>query len=403
MSFPSITKLELKNKRVFLRADLNVKIQNGQIIQDFRLIKTLPTINHIIKNGGKVILATHLGSPNPTNPDNLLNPNFSTKIIADWLIKKGYTVEFHPDLEKAKEHSKKTLSSIILLENLRFFKGEKEASLTFAEELASFADLYVNDAFGMVHRNHTSVTLLPSLFDEKKRAFGFLIESEIQNLKKLKENVEQPFVLVIGGSKIKDKVPMLEYFLNIQNDLRPSTILIGGAVSNVFLKAQQPSLETQSFDAKTIGIASKILESAVEKNIEIVLPKDVCTKNTDTSEYKIFDIPEIPPGVNCLDIGPKTIELFKEKIEKAKTIFTNGTMGFYEDAHFKNGSQEVLRAITSNAHALKFVGGGDTIGAVYLFELQDKFDFVSTGGGATLAFLSTKEPEQELPGLKAIF
>ena len=342
-----IENLNLKNKRVFLRADLNIPIQNKKISQDYKLEKIIPTIDYILKNGGKVILATHLGRPQAAGHTNFFDKDLTTKILVPWFENKGYKIKYEIDLEKAKTLSENRLDEILLLENLRFFNGEKgnlQERERFATILRELADVYVNDAFALAHRDDTSVTLLPQKFEYK--AVGFLVGKEISQLNKIKQNPEQPFVVILGGNKIKTKIPLLESFIKKKSN-RPASIIIGGAV------------------AKDTTFLKDFLDKAKENDIKILLPVD------DLND----------------DIGPKTIKLFCEEINKAKTIFVNGTMGIYENKESQTGTKEVLQAV-ANSNAYTVAGGGDCIAAIHMFNLQDKFDFLSTGGGATLAFLA---------------
>ncbi|MFH1644444.1 MAG: phosphoglycerate kinase [bacterium] len=365
MEIPEIQNLDLKHKRVFLRADLNVPLKNKKISQDFKLQSILPTIDYILKNGGKVILATHIGQPNAKSQTNFFDENLSTKILVPWFKKNGYEIKYEIDLKKAELESKQNFKQILLLENLRFFNGEQEQNLEFAQLLSNLADIYINDAFGVSHRNDASVTLLPQLFDKNHKAFGFLIEKEIKNLTKLKQNPEQPFMLVVGGNKIKDKIPLLKNFINQK---LAQSILIGGAIAQPFLKKE--------------GITNEIL--AQKNNAKIVLPTDFIKIDNED-----------------VDIGPESIKIFENEIKRAKTIFANGTMGIYEKEESENGTKQILNAI-ANSDAFTVIGGGDAVAATFMFDLSDKIDFLSTGGGAMLAFLSCEKPFIEMPGLNSI-
>lgn len=376
-----IKNLNLEKKRVFLRADLNVPIENNKIIQDYRLESILPTIDYIQKQGGKVVLTTHIGRPTPGNKANFFDANFSTKILADWLKDKGYSVDHEVDLLQAIEKSKEDFDQILLLENLRFFHGEKEVDYEFAQLLAQLADVYVNDAFGIIHRTDTSVTLLAEQFDAQNRAFGLLIEKEIEELTKLKENPEQPFVIALGGSKVKTKIKVLEQFLEQQDSRRVKTILTNGLIAQAL---------------KSTGF----LEKAKDYNVNVITPVDVCvTSETLDQPATVYDANKIPEDKVIVDIGPKTIEMFKKEIGQAKTIFASGTMGMYEKAEYANGSREILQAI-ADSDAYSVVGGGDVVAAAHLFDLEKNMNFLSTGGGATLAFLASKNPQEELAALK---
>lgn len=369
-----IKNIDLKHKRVFLRADLNIPIENKKIIQDYRLQEILPTIKYIQENKGKVILATHIGRPK----DNLPDENLSTKIIYNWFIEKGFDIKYEPDLLEAEFFSKQNFSQILLIENLRFFAGEQGQAQDrerLADLLKNLADVYINDAFALMHRQDCSITLLPEKFNTSNRAYGFLIEKEIKNLSKLKNNPEKPYTIVLGGNKIKDKIDLLKNFLNNPEKSRPNKIIIGGALSYTFLwfdTAHHELLKNFIIEPYYIDFCKDFLIQAKNKNIEIILPVDHIL---NTQEQGV-------------DIGPETIKLFKEKIKDSKTIFVNGSMGIYTVPEYSNGTKEILTAIAENKNCFKVAGGGDCVAAVHMFNLQNKFDYISTGGGATLDFLS---------------
>ncbi len=367
----TIKTLDLKGKRVFLRSDLNIPISSKEtlnvdekILQDYKLEKIIPTIDYIIKNGGKVILATHIGRPKAEGHTNFFDIDLTTKILVPWFEKRGYKICYEIDLEKAITLSKQNFGEILLLENLRFFNGEKgspQEREKFAKILRDTADVYVNDAFALSHRDDTSVTLLPQKFEQK--SVGLLTEKEISQLNKIKTNPKQPFVFILGGNKIKTKIPLLKNLIEKEND-RPSSIIIGGAIADVFLDTKNPS--KTKYNKEDIEFAKSFLEKAKENNIKILLPIDKLE----------------------LDIGPETIKLFCKEITKAKTIFVNGTMGVYQKKDSQTGTKEVLKSI-ANSNAYTVAGGGDCVAAIHMFDLQDKFNFLSTGGGATLAFLGS--------------
>ncbi|MFA5074836.1 MAG: phosphoglycerate kinase [Candidatus Babeliales bacterium] len=402
-NFKSITNLNLKNKRVLLRADLNVPTKDTAILQDYRLVEIIPTINYIQENEGKVILATHIGRPEAGDHINFFDENLSTKILLPWFEKENLDIKLERDLIDAQIFSRQDLNQILLLENLRFFNGEQGEAHErerFAQLLFNLADIYVNDAFGLIHRDDTSITLLPNLFEKNKKAIGLLIEKEITELNKLKKKVKQPFMLVLGGNKVKDKTKLLENFLEKSH---VSVIMIGGAIANTFLKSLGYNVGKSFIEEDLLDFAKNFIGLAQKQNIEILLPQDVlAVENINSQNYNIeyFDINNIPNDRFCVDIGPKTIASFVDKIKKAKTIFTNGSMGIYSKKEFSTGSFEILKAI-GQSFAYSVAGGGDCVAAIYQFNLQNEFDFLSTGGGATLTYLST-ETIENLPGLKAL-
>lgn len=398
-----ITNINLNKKRIFLRADLNVPIKNKTILQDYRLEAILPTIDYIQKNGGKIILATHIGRPNPLSQTNFFDENLSTKIIAEWFAKKHYVIDYEIDLQKAIEKSSQHFSDILLLENLRFFNGEISTNIEFAQFLSQCADVYINDAFGTLHRNNTSITLLPKQFNPKNRTIGLLVKKEIEQLTVLKHNPKQPFIVILGGNKIKDKIEVLDQFLEQPKQNRVQTILIGGAIANTFLKSKEKYIGKSLIEEDSIIIAHRFLEKAKKYNVKVLLPIDVLVAQENSKQNPLIYTSEaIAENGIIVDIGPQTTELFKKEICKAKTIFANGTMGIYTEESSLNGSYEILSSIAANINAVSIIGGGDCVAATYMFKLENKINFLSTGGGATLKFLSSKYPEQTLPGLKVL-
>lgn len=399
MNFPWLRTLNLHKKRTFLRADLNIPIKNGIILQDFKLESILPSINFISKNEGKIILGTHIGRPDAKNRANLIEKDYSTQTLIPWFQNRGYEIEFEPDLILAEKKSLQKTKSILLLENLRFFSGEKDPNLQFANLLANLSDLYVNDAFGNIHRSDTSMTLLAQQFSQSKRGLGFLIEKELENLEKIRLNKSDDFIIVLGGIKIKDKIGMLENFItDSTNKKKAKALIVGGGIALAFLKAQGFCIGTLEIDNQSVELAKRILQLVKENNVKIILPIDQIVQNSKTNSV---DIDKIPSDVKCIDIGPKTINLFSQEIKKSKVIFANGPMGIYDIQEGQEGTKKILQAI-ADANAFSVIGGGETSAAAYLFNLQNKFTFVSTGGGATLKFLGCKNPAQDMPALQAI-
>ncbi|MFH0898088.1 MAG: phosphoglycerate kinase [bacterium] len=398
----SIKTLSFKRMRVLLRADLNVPLKEKNILQDYKLQALLPTISYIQNHGGKVILATHLGRPDAQGVSNFFNENLSTKILIPWFKKHGYSIDYEVDLLKAKEKSYQHHTDILLLENLRFFNGEKETNVEFAQILADLADVYVNEAFGIIHRKDTSVIILAKQFLPQNRGIGLLMEREIRALTKLKQNPEQPFAIILGGNKISDKVKLLERFMT--NPIKPQFILIGGAIALPFLHAQELCLNiVPESDSQTIALAKQILHQAQEKDIEIQLPQDlVITDQINSNEPETYPATAtFSSSQHFVDIGQETIDTFRRTIDRAHTVFANGTMGIYENPKYAHGTKEILTAI-ANAPAYTVIGGGDAASATHLFGLEKKMDYISTGGGATLAFLAEPNPYENLPALKVL-
>lgn len=395
--FNTIKSLNLNEKRVFLRADLNIPIKNKQILQDFKLKSALKTIDYILKAGGKIVLGTHIGRPEAQSKTNFYDDELSTQILIPWFKDRGYDIKYEPDLLQAKTQSLLNKPSILLLENLRFFNGEKNYNLQFAELLAETADIYINDAFGTIHREDTSVTLLAQQFAKQNRAFGFLIEQELQNLEKIRNNTSPNFVIVIGGIKLKDKLPMIKNLIQNDQAIKPKAIIIGGALGLAFFK--KIKVGSPILDEETLKMAEQIAQMASLNKINLLLPVDQIIVKDD--EIKSVKIDELTTEDNCTDIGSETIKIFSDNIADAKVVFCNGTMGIYTEQASQVGTREILTAI-ANSKAFKVIGGGDATAATCMFGLENKMNFLSTGGGATLKYLGCNNPERDMPGLRAM-
>ncbi|MBB6061817.1 phosphoglycerate kinase/triosephosphate isomerase [Thermosipho japonicus] len=390
----TIKDIDLKGKRVIMRVDFNVPMKDGEITDDTRIVEALPTIKHAIENGAIVILLSHLGRPKGER-----KPEFSLAPVAKRLSELlGKEVTFIPELygeivnEKVKNAKE---GDVILLENTRFDKGETKNDPELAKKWAELANIHVNDAFGTAHRAHASnvgiAQYIPSVA-------GFLMEKEIKFLSKATTNPEKPYVVVLGGAKVSDKIGVITNLLD-----KADKILIGGAMMFTFLKSLGYNVGSSLVEDDKLDLAKRILEQAKEKGTEIVLPVDaVCAQKIEAGvETKTIDIKDgIPEGWMGLDIGPKTVELFRNSISGAKTIVWNGPMGVFEIEDFSNGTKEVAIAIAEETSkgAITIIGGGDSAAAISKFGLKDKVSHVSTGGGASLEFLEGKE----LPGIASI-
>ncbi|WP_308749664.1 phosphoglycerate kinase [uncultured Anaerococcus sp.] len=395
MNKKTVKDLDVKGKKVLVRVDFNVplsKEEKGKIADDARIKAAIPTINYLSENGAKVILMSHLGRPKGE-----ANPEFSLKPVADYLAneyKDKFT--FIPsDLivdEKVKEEVNKLADGqIALLENTRFRKEETKNGEDFAKELASLADLYVNDAFGTSHRAHASnvgvASILPS-------AVGFLIEKEIEVMGKALEAPDHPFVSILGGAKVSDKIGVIENLIT-----KVDTILIGGGMAYTFLKAMGKEIGKSLLEEDKMDLSLELIEKAKANGVEILLPVDVVIADKIEAGVatEIVDIDNIPVDKEALDIGPKTAKLFADKIKEAKTVVWNGPMGVFEIKEFSNGTNEVAKAL-AESDAVTIVGGGDSALAIEMAGLKDNITHVSTGGGASLEFLEGKD----LPGITAI-
>lgn len=395
MNKKTVKDLDVKGKKVLVRVDFNVplsKEEKGKIADDARIKAALPTINYLSENGAKVILMSHLGRPKGE-----ANPDFSLKPVAEYLAneyKDKFT--FIPsDVvvdEKVKEAVNKLADGqIALLENTRYRKEETKNGEEFAKELASLADLYVNDAFGTSHRAHASnvgvASILPS-------AVGFLIEKEIEVMGKALEAPDHPFVSILGGAKVSDKIGVIENLIT-----KVDTILIGGGMAYTFLKAMGKEIGKSLLEEDKMDLSLQLMEKAKANGVEILLPVDVVIADKIEAgvDTEIVDIDDIPVDKEALDIGPKTAKLFADKIKAAKTVVWNGPMGVFEIKEFSNGTNEVAKAL-ADSDAVTIVGGGDSALAIEMAGLKDKITHVSTGGGASLEFLEGKD----LPGITAI-
>lgn len=395
MNKKTLKDLDVRGKKVLVRVDFNVplsKEDRSKIADDSRIRAALPTIDYLLENGAKVILISHLGRPGGE-----ANQEFTLKPVANWLSNHyGEKFEFLAADEVVNEDVEEKVNElkdgeIALLENTRFVAGETKNDEAFAKELASLTDLYVNDAFGTSHRAHASnvgvASILPS-------AVGLLIEKEIDVMGKALENPEHPFLSILGGAKVSDKIGVIENLIT-----KVDTILIGGGMAYTFLKAQGKEIGKSLLEEDKMDLSLELLERAKENNVEILLPIDVVIADDIAPgvETEIVDIDNIPADKEALDIGPKTAEIYAEKIKNAKTVVWNGPMGVFEIKEFSNGTNKVAHAL-AEADATTIVGGGDSALAIEMADLKDKITHVSTGGGASLEFLEGKD----LPGISAI-
>ncbi|MBM3886656.1 phosphoglycerate kinase [Candidatus Dependentiae bacterium] len=396
MNTSFLHKAFLQHQRVFVRADLNVPInEQGSIKNDKRLKAILPTINYIQKHGGKVILATHIGRP----LNNHLEHHLSTRNLIPWFESQGFRVDFQPDLLEAQKNSYLNPEHIMMLENLRFFLGEKNYSMPFAELLSNVADIYVNDAFGTMHRNDTSVSILPQFFLPHNRGWGLLVEAELQALESLHDAPKQPCMLVLGGAKVSDKIPLIKNFL--LHTTPPTAIMLGGKIALPFLAMQGFNLGCSKPKQEDLSAAREVL--ALLTQTSLVLPVDltVCSNPSAPENAQTKNITDLAEDDVVIDIGAKTVQLFVEKLSTTKTVFVNGTMGINETIYDSEGTTKLLQAIAALS-AMKIIGGGDCGAAVEKLGLTNQMTFVSTGGGATLAYLGCENPWAILPGLKAL-
>ena len=392
----AIDNYNFKGKTAIVRVDFNVPIDSAGVITDSTRIKAaLPTINKILADGGAVVLMSHLGRPKG-NPE----AKYSLKPVAEYLqtlVKNR--VNFIDDCIGEKVLTAKTKlnpGEILVLENLRFYKDEEAGNPTFARDLASGMDVYVNDAFGTAHRAHASTSVIADFFESDKM-FGYLMENELNAMDKVLHSAEKPSVAIIGGAKVSSKIEIMENLLS-----RVDALIIGGGMAYTFLKAQGKNVGKSLVEDDHIDTAKSILETAKSKGVQILLPVDSLNADEFKNEavIKITSTDNIPANMMGLDIGPKSIELFSNLIQKSKTILWNGPMGVFEMDNFAKGTIEIAKSIAkaTSAGSYSLVGGGDSVAAVNKFNLSDKISYVSTGGGAMLEYMEGKV----LPGVAAI-
>jgi phosphoglycerate kinase len=392
-----IKDLPIENKRVFIRVDFNVPLEeqgDGTMVitDDARIVEALPTIKHAIERGARVILASHLGRPKK-GPDPKLSLEPVGARLAELL-----GVEVHIPEDCIGDAAKKVVfdlraGQVCLLENLRFHPEEEKDDEGFAAKLAELCDVYVDDAFGAVHRAHASVHALPKMMRE--RGCGFLIEKELTALGKIVTNPDKPFIAILGGAKVSDKIAVLESLLE-----KVDALLIGGAMANTFLAARGANMQASKIEDDKLALARTILEKAREKKVDLVLPVDVVVaQSIGAPEGRTLDVGAIAEGDMALDIGPKSIALFQQWIDKAKTVFWNGPMGLFEKPAFSNGTFAVARALAAS-RAFTVIGGGDSALAVKEAgpDVAQKFSHISTGGGASLELIEGKK----LPGIEIL-
>lgn len=387
-----------KSQKVLVRVDFNVPLEDDYTISDdTRMKAAIPTIQKILKDGGSVILMSHLG-----RPKNGPEEKFSLKHILPHLkeLLPETEVLFAEDcIGEAAQQKAANLKpgEVLLLENLRFHKEEKKGDEAFAKKLSELGSVYVNDAFGSAHRAHASTSVIAQFFPADKKMFGLLMNSEVDNAEKVLHQSVKPFTVILGGAKVSDKIEIIDNLLNKANN-----IIIGGGMAYTFLKAQGKEIGSSLCEEDKLDLANEILKKAKAKNVSFQIPVDsvVANKFSNDAETKVVKNDFIEPGWMGLDIGPAAVAQFAKTIAESKTILWNGPMGVFEMKKFQEGTKAVAEAIASatEAGAYSLVGGGDSVAALNEFDLADKVSFVSTGGGALLEYFEGKE----LPGIKAI-
>lgn len=382
--------VEVQGKRVFVRVDFNVPMEDGKITDETRIKAALPTIQALVEKGAKVILASHLGRPKGEVKDEFRLTAVGER-LSEFLGKNVQKLDesIGETVEKAVEAMQD--GDVILLENVRFHKGEEKNDPALAESFAKLADVYVNDAFGAAHRAHASTEGIAKYLPAVS---GLLMEKELDVLGKALSNPERPFTAIIGGAKVKDKIGVIENLLE-----KVDHLIIGGGLSYTFIKAQGYEIGTSLLEEDKIELAKSFIEKAAEKGVKLHMPVDAVVANefSKDAETKVVDIDQIPSDWMGLDIGPKTVEEYADVIKNSKLIMWNGPMGVFEMDKFANGTKGVAKAM-AETNGYTIIGGGDSAAAVEKFHVADQMDHISTGGGASLEFMEGKE----LPGVVAL-
>ena len=396
MSFPTIDQFNFNQKRALIRVDFNVPLNdNFEITDDTRMRAAIPTIQKILKDGGSVVLMSHLGRPKegPTNKYSLVHLVNHLAAITHAPVKfaddciGATAIQMASDL-KAGE--------ILLLENLRFYKEEEKGDVDFAKKLASLGDVYVNDAFGTAHRAHASTTIVAQFFPEHKM-FGYVMANELANAEKVLHAAVKPYVAIMGGAKVSDKILLIEKLIE-----RVDHLIIGGGMAYTFAKAMGGSIGSSLVEEDKIPLAIELIQKAKDKGVNLCLPVDSIIADAFSNDANIATAMNnaIPDGWMGLDIGAESIKVIETILADAKTILWNGPMGVFEMSHFEKGTKAVAMAVVSatQAGAFSLIGGGDSAAAVAKFNLSDQVSYVSTGGGALLEYMEGKV----LPGVAAI-
>ena len=397
-------RLVVKGKVVLLRVDFNVPINSaGEITDENRIEKSIPTIQNLLDQGAKLVVMSHLGRPLkellPSGEINLLK--FSLKPVAKNLQKRlKNKVQFAtdcggPETQRLIQHLKE--GEALLLENTRFYKGEEKGDVTWAESLSKLGSFYINDAFGAAHREHATTATIARFFDKDHKAFGLLMDEELEHSKKITESPEHPLTAIIGGAKVSDKLELISNLIDLCD-----TILIGGGMAYTFFAAQGYHIGTSLCELDKLELAKSLIQKAHDRKVKLILPLDSVTGSSFSNDSTIGVTPDVNIPDQCmgLDIGPKTIKLFSKIIHDSKTIVWNGPMGVFEMSNFEQGTKSIALAVAEATYkgCFSLIGGGDSVAAINKYHLEEDVSYVSTGGGAMLELLEGKT----LPGVAAI-
>ena len=388
----TVRDVELKGKKVLCRCDFNVPMKDGEITDDFRIVSSLPTVKYLIEQGARVILMSHMGKPKgEPKPELSLGP--VALRLTELLGQEVKFISCPTVISDSVREMAEGLSDgeVMLLENTRYRAEETKSEEPFTGELASLGELFVNDAFGTAHRDHSSTAGIARYLPTVS---GFLIEKEVKFLGYALDKPERPFVAIMGGAKVGDKIPVIENLMK-----KVDTIIIGGGMTYTFFKAKGYEIGKSILDSDSIELSGELLRKAEAAGVKIMLPVDtLCTDDfSENNVIEVYDADKIPAELMGMDIGPKTIALYEEEIAKAKTIVWNGPMGVFENPKFEAGTKAVAQAL-ADSDAVTVIGGGDSAAAVEQFGLKDRMTHVSTGGGASMEFLEGKV----LPGIACI-
>lgn len=391
MDKKTVRDIEVSGKKVLVRVDFNVPMDDkGQITDDTRIQAALPTINYLLEQKAKVILVSHLG-----RPKGKVNPKYSLKTVAQHLAQVlGREVKFAPEAigpETTAQVNSLQDGDILLLENIRFYEGEEKNDANLSKALAELAEVYVNDAFGTAHRAHASTA---GVAEYLPAVAGFLMEKELVVMGKALAKPERPFMAILGGAKVSDKIGVIENLIS-----KVDLLLIGGGMANTFLKAQGYEVGSSLLEEDKLGLAKELLTKAESKGVKIYLPEDavIAEEVSPDAENQVVDVQEVLPEGKILDIGPKTAAKYAELIKTSKTVIWNGPMGVFEMAPFAQGTMAIAQAM-AEVEGVTIIGGGDSVAAVEKAGVADRMTHISTGGGASLEFLEGKE----LPGVAAL-